>query len=61
MDIQSEGIQELSKDECDDVSGGLGWFVVLAVMAGSAGVGVAAAILTKSKQEVLVPKLDLPD
>jgi hypothetical protein len=62
MDIQSQDIRALSADECAAASGGLGWFVVIAVLAGSAGAGAALAILTKSKEEeVLVPKLDLPD
>ena len=62
MDIQSHEIPALSADECDAASGGIGWFVVFAVMAGSAAAGSALAILTTSKEEeVLVPKLDLPD
>ena len=61
MDNQSGEIQALSDEQCEAVSGGIGWFVVFAVLAGSAGAGSALAILTKPKQEVLVPKLDLPD
>ena len=61
MNIQSNEIRALSDDVCNNVSGGIGWFVVFAVMAGSAGAGSLLAIATKSKQEVLVPKLDLPD
>ncbi len=60
MDMQSNEIRALSTDECDDVSGGVGWLVALAVLAGAAAIGSAVAILTK-EEKVLVPHLDLPD
>ena len=60
MDIQSNEIRALSDDECNDVAGGVGWFVAIAVWAGSAALGSAAAILTTSRQEVLVPTIEFP-
>lgn len=61
MNTTSNGVRALSSDECDDISGGVGWFVAIAVWAASAGVGAGLAILTYKEEEVLVPKLDLPD
>ena len=61
MTTQSNDIRALTDDECDSASGGVGWFVALAVLGGSAAFGSALAIMTKGKEEVLVPKLDLPD
>lgn len=61
MTMTTSDVRALSSEECDDISGGVGWFLALAVLTASAGAGVALAILTKEDEEVLVPKLDLPD
>ena len=60
MDIQSNEIRALSDDECNEVGGGVAWFVAIAVWAGAAALGSAAAILTHSGQEVLVPTIEFP-
>lgn len=61
MDMQATDIRTLSTDECDGVSGGLGWFALALALGGGAAVGITAAILTASKEEeVLVPKIEFP-
>jgi hypothetical protein len=58
MDAQSPALRELSLEECERTSGGL-WGVV-ALFVGAAAAGAALAVLTTEKEEVLVPKIDLP-
>ena len=60
MENRSNAIRALSDDECDSASGGVGWFVAIAVWAGAAALGVGAAILTAFEEEVLVPTIELP-
>jgi len=38
--------RSLSDDEIDSVSGGLGWLAFFGALAGGAGVGIGAALLT---------------
>jgi hypothetical protein len=61
MDITSNAIRELSDQECEDIAGGLGWLVVIAVLAGAAAAGSALAILTAPEEEVLVPNIQFPN
>jgi hypothetical protein len=51
---ETTGARELTANELDDVAGGFPWLAVL-VLAGAAGVGAGAAILTHDapKAEVI--------
>ncbi len=59
MTHRQDQIRALSPDEMNAASGGVGWFVALAVLAGSAALGAGLAVLTK-EDEVLVPDIKLP-
>jgi hypothetical protein len=56
MDKQATDIRALSIDECDGVSGGLGWFALALALGGGAAAGTIVGILTASK----VPKIEFP-
>jgi lactobin A/cerein 7B family class IIb bacteriocin len=62
MDTQSHGLRTLSTEECEIISGGVGWFVAALVLGGAAGAGTLLGYCTASKEEeVLVPKIQFPD
>lgn len=51
--------RELTGTEIDQVAGGVGWLVAVAVMAGSAAAGAGLAILTTGVKGV-APSIDGP-
>jgi len=61
MDTQSNAIRQLSAEECDDVSGGIGPLAVFLALAGGAAVGAGAAwLIYGGEEEVLVPDIQFP-
>jgi lactobin A/cerein 7B family class IIb bacteriocin len=61
MNTQSNAIRELSNEECENISGGVGFLVAFAVLAGAAAAGSLLAVCTAPKEEVLVPDIKFPD
>jgi hypothetical protein len=59
MTTHDHTIRELSTSECETISGGVGWFAAIAVWAGAAAIGAAAAVLT-ADEEIQVPNLEFP-
>ena len=61
MDIQANPMRELSPEESETVSGGVGFLAAFAVLAGAAAAGSLLAVCTAPKEEVLVPDIQFPD
>ena len=61
MDVQSNPIRELSNEECESTSGGIGWFVIIAALAGGAATGSLLGYCTAAKdEEPLIPDIQFP-
>lgn len=58
MDMQTDAIRPLSNEECENTSGGLGWFVIIAALAGGAAGGSLLAYCTAAREEEpLIPDI----
>jgi hypothetical protein len=60
MDMQPAAIRELSGDECETVSGGLGFIALGIALAIGAGAGVGLAFYLDDEEEVLIPDIQFP-
>ena len=61
MDTQTDAIRALSSEECENTAGGIGWFVIIAALAGGAASGSLLAYCTAAAEEKpLIPDIQFP-